>query len=175
MNSRVAFSLFLLIIMLAALLYSWLPYSNPPSTVPYVDLKNYLGIWKEIAAVPQTFSKGCICNFANYTSNADGTIRVENYCRKQGVYEHVVGEAWPVDSSNSKLKVEFYWPFRGDYWIVRLGQDYKWVVVSDPGRKYLWILARENSLEQGFYDGLVEDLRKDGFRVDDLVVTSKQC
>jgi len=176
MLSRSIIIIFLTLIAFFTLIYSLLPYSDPPSTVPYVDLTRYLGIWYEISAIPQHFSKGCTCNFANYTTNLDGTIKVENYCQKNdGQYENVLGRAWTVDDTHSKLKVQFFWPFRGDYWIVRLDADCNWVVVSGSDREYLWILARTRHLDQNLYDSLVESLKCDKFKVEDLVVTSKEC
>lgn len=58
-----------------------------------------------------------------------------------GKVSSYTGKAWAVDSTNSKLKVQFFWPFSGDYWIVALDENYQWSVVSAPGRDYLWILV----------------------------------
>jgi apolipoprotein D and lipocalin family protein len=58
-----------------------------------------------------------------------------------GEVSNYSGKAWAVDSTNSKLKVQFFWPFSGDYWIVALDTNYQWAVVSGPGRDYLWILV----------------------------------
>ena len=39
--------------------------------------------------------------------------------------------------SNAKLKVKFHWLFYGNYWIIDLGDDYEYAVVSEPKRQYL--------------------------------------
>jgi len=44
------------------------------------------------------------------------------------------------------LKVSFFWPFRSDYWVIGLDADYRWAVVGNPNRKYLWILSRTPQL-----------------------------
>ena len=44
------------------------------------------------------------------------------------------------DGSNSKLKVTFFWPFSGDYWILDLDPDYMWALVGTPNKKNLWVL-----------------------------------
>jgi len=43
--------------------------------------------------------------------------------------------------TNAKLKVRFFWPFSGDYWIIDLGENYEYAVVGHPKRTYLWIWA----------------------------------
>jgi apolipoprotein D and lipocalin family protein len=76
------------------------------------------------------------------------------------------GKAWVVDkSTNAKLKVSFFWPFRGDYWIIELGKDYEYAVVSSPNRKYLWILSRTPKMDEALYARIVEGLRERGFDV----------
>ena len=157
----------------AAVIYALLPYSNPPQTVPQVDLSRYVGLWYEISSIPFFFGKGCTCSTANYTANTDGTIRVENSCDRDGSRSLAVAKAWPVDSTNSKLKVEFFWPITADYWIVALDADYRWAVVSHPSRGYLWILSRSKQLAE--YDSIVASLKENGFPVEQLVVTSTNC
>ena len=45
--------------------------------------------------------------------------------------------------TNAKLKVTFFWPFYGDYWVIGLSPEYQYAIVGEPSRKYLWILSRE--------------------------------
>lgn len=151
------------------------PPVNPPDTVPQVDLSRYLGAWYEIASIPFFWSKGCICSNANYSLRSDGDIKVVNSCVKDGKWDAYTGRAWTVDSTNSKLKVEFFWPFSGDYWIVALEANYQWVVVSNPYRDYLWILSRTKTLEANVYDGIIAFLKAKDFPIDQLHVTPQNC
>jgi len=81
---------------------------------------------------------------------ADGRIRVVNTCTRGAKPVSIEGVARVVPgSNNTKLKVRFFWPFEGDYWILELDRDYRWAAVGDPSRKYLWILARNPDLEAG--------------------------
>jgi len=77
---------------------------------------------------------------------ADGAIDVVNACRKNtldGKESSIRGKAWIVDkTTNAKLKVQFFWPFAGVYWIIELDKDYQWAVVGHPDRTYYWILSR---------------------------------
>lgn len=160
---------------LGALVYSLLPNSDPPKTVDHVDLSRYVGLWYEISSIPFFFGRGCVCSTANYTANSDGTIRVENSCDKNGKRDVAVAKAWPADNTNAKLKVEFFWPFKADYWVVGLDADYRWAVVSNPSREYLWILSRTPHLDEALYDQIVSNLKDNKFPIDKLVVTSANC
>lgn len=119
--------------------------NKEPQTVPYVDVKSYLGVWYEQAVIPFYFERGCSKTTATYSLNKDGTIRVDNKCIRDGKSVESVGKAIPEDSTNAKLKVEFVQTLDigGQYWIVRLAKDYSYSVVSSPNYRYLWILYRE--------------------------------
>lgn len=134
--------------------------SAPPlETVPYVDPAKYLGRWYEIASIPQSFSKGCVNAQATYTRREDGDIDVLNECTKNGAPDAAHGKAWIVDTkSNAKLKVRFFWPFSGDYWIIDLGKDYEYSVVGHPSRDYLWILSREPRMDERTYNEILQRL-----------------
>lgn len=141
-------------------------------TVPRVDLARYMGTWHEIARLEHRFQKGCIGSSADYLLRSDGDVDVINRCvsEKDGTVREAKGRAWTVDpATNSRLKVSFFWPFRGDYWIIELGEQYDYSVVGSPNRNYLWILARQPVMDESVYQGIVERLRKLGFPVDLLV------
>ncbi|WP_242926533.1 lipocalin family protein [Pontibacter vulgaris] len=152
----------------------------PLATVPEVDLNRYMGKWYEIASIPQRFSKGCHCTTAEYKLNAsEGYVEVYNSCRKNsasGKLSDVKGKAYPVDgSNNSKLKVQFFWPFKGDYWILELDKDYQHVVVGSPDRESLWILSRKPTLDKETYNQLVLSAKTKGFPVEQLQLMDQGC
>ena len=107
-------------------------------TIPYVDLERYAGLWYEIASYPQRFQEGCTATTAEYTLSDKGYVIVENRCNKytlDGKQSYIKGKAFVVkNSGNAKLKVQFFWPFRGSYWIIDLADDYNYAVVSHPGK-----------------------------------------
>ncbi|MBU6375269.1 MAG: lipocalin family protein [Bdellovibrionales bacterium] len=142
------------------------------ATVPFVDLNRYLGRWYEISSFPQKFAKGCTGTRATYTLNHDGSVAVLNECNLNsldGKLKQAKGKAVVVDrESNSKLKVSFFWPFYGDYWIVDLGANYEYAVVGAPDRDYLWILSRTTSMNETTYNEILERLTAKGFDVSRL-------
>lgn len=147
----------------------------PLETVARVDLFRYMGKWYEIASFPQWFQRGCVSTTATYTLRQDGTVEVLNQCREKaldGKGKRAKGRAWVVDrTSNAKLKVRFFWPFSGDYWIIDLDDDYQYAVVGHPSRNYLWILSRTPQIDQGAYDGILVRLRALGYDLTPLQKT----
>ena len=138
----------------------------PLRTVPRVDLERYAGTWYEIAALPQRFQEGCTGTTATYSLRDDGKVDVLNRCAKDrlsGPEKSARGVAWPVDDTNAKLKVRFFWPFRGDYWIVELGPSYEYAVVGHPDRKYGWILSRTPRMDEQLYQAILGRLRDQGY------------
>ena len=141
----------------------------PPAklqVVPKVDLGRYAGRWYEIASFPQSFQRGCTDSRADYRLRDDGTVEVLNSCLRDGRVDTAKGEAWVVDKgTGAKLKVSFFWPFRGDYWVIELGGDYEYAVVSAPSMKYLWILSRTPQMDERRYREIVGRLQEQGFDV----------
>ncbi len=132
---------------------------KPLEVVPHVDLQRYLGTWYEIATIPQSFQKGCVGVTAEYALRPDGDITVINTCRQgtlDGKVRQAKAKAWVVDKkTNAKLKVRFFWPFTGDYWIIGLDAEYQWAIVGHPGRNYFWILSRAPQMDDGLYNELL--------------------
>jgi apolipoprotein D and lipocalin family protein len=134
--------------------------------VPSVDLARYQGKWYQIALYPNTFQKQCVSNTtADYKPLANGRITVTNACKQaDGSTTSAVGEARlkqprllgvPVAAGvSSKLEVRFapgwlswvpgVW---APYWVIQLADDYRYAVVGEPNRQFLWILSRTPQLD----------------------------
>jgi apolipoprotein D and lipocalin family protein len=151
-------------------------------TVDSVDLQRYAGTWYEIARLPNRFQDQCAGDVsALYTLRPDGRIDVTNRCRsKAGVVTeaHGIARVAGNDPSNAKLKVRFapaYLSFLpmvwGDYWIIGLSPDYHWVLVGEPSRKYLWILARTPEVHPSTLEQAREIARVNGYDLGPLVTT----
>lgn len=151
--------------------------AQPLQTVPNVDLTKYVGKWFEIASFPQRFQKNCHCTTAEYKATDKGYIIVENTCNKgsiDGKQSYIKGKAFVVENTgNAKLKVQFFWPFKGDYWIIDLADDYSYAVVSNPSKKYLWILSRTSKMDVAVYQQIIARLKEKGFDLTNLKMTEQ--
>jgi len=147
--------------------------------VPRVDLSRYLGTWYEIARLPMRHEPEAGTDVsAHYSLDEDGKIRVQNRCRVGGEVEESVGQAVPVDESNSRLEVSFLpeglrWiPFaKGDYWVLKLDPDYRVALVGTPDHRYLWLLSREPSLDPTVRESYLLEARRQGYDLAALIDT----
>ncbi len=150
--------------------------NEPLATVQHVDLNRYAGTWYEIARYPNRFQKKCASDTkAAYSLRDNGTVGVLNSCRKSdGTITSSKGTAKVVDpATNAKLKVTFFWPFSGDYWILDLAPDYSYAVVGEPRRKYLWILSRTPDMDEATYREITERIRFLGYDPARLMKTTQ--
>ncbi len=153
----------------------------PMRTVDHVDLDRYVGTWYEIARLPNRFQKMCVGDVtAEYSLRDDGRIDVVNRCvNKSGETKSAKGIARVVDeTSRAKLEVRFapailsFLPMVwGDYWILDLAPDYSHVVVGEPSRKYLWVLARKRALPVATYEEILALIRSQGYEPAKLIET----
>lgn len=149
------------------------------STVPYVDINRYLGVWFEIARKPMRHEDSLARDItATYTLADDGNIKVHNACiNERGEIDESEGKATPVDDSNAKLEVTFLprgmrWiPFtKGDYWIMRLDDSYETALIGEPERKYLWLLHRKPQLDESTRREWLSYAESQGYDISDLII-----
>ncbi len=164
-------SLSLVVLLLSTSLFA----KNPPSAVSQVNLQQYVGKWYEIASFPNFFQRGCQCSMAYYTL-LNGKVSVTNQCYKNNQRKQAKATAWAVPGSgNSKLKVQFFWPFKDDYWILYVSPNYQQAIVGSPNRKYLWILARTTQIKDSEYHKLIQVAKNKGFDIKKLAMTKQNC
>jgi apolipoprotein D and lipocalin family protein len=144
-----------------------LPDAPPLAAVDAFDLQRYLGRWYEIAKYPNWFEAGLVAVTADYELGGDGEIRVLNAGRKgsfDGPVDSAEAHAWvPDDAAPAKLRVQFFWPFSADYWVIALDPDYRWAVVGEPDRSFLWILSRTPTLPEATYQAILGRIEELGY------------
>ena len=153
---------------------------QPLTTVARIDLPRYQGTWYQLALYPNRFQAQCVANTrATYALQDDGTVRVTNQCRTaDGKESEAIGQARPAASTQvnqgqlapPQLQVRFapqwlswlpmVW---GDYWVIELAGDYRYVVVGEPKREFLWVLARSTSLTDADWLAITTRLKEQGY------------
>lgn len=156
------------------------PAKQPLTPVNSIDLQRYQGTWHQVALYPNRFQKKCASNTrAQYAPEPGGTVQVTNQCRTvEGKEIQVVGQARPahatVLSGNQltppQLQVRFapawlswlpmVW---GDYWVIQLSADYRYAVVGEPAREFLWVLARDTQLSAADWSAIESKLKEQGY------------
>ncbi|MFT6395491.1 MAG: apolipoprotein D and lipocalin family protein [Bradymonadia bacterium] len=143
--------------------------SVPLETVESVEIERYLGLWYEIARFPNPFEEDCEAPTAEYALRDNGRLSVTNTCRLgsvDGERDVANGRARVVDEvTNAKLKVSFFGPFWGNYWVIGLADDYSLAMVGEPSGRYLWILARAPQISDAVRDDALGRLEALGYQV----------
>jgi apolipoprotein D and lipocalin family protein len=168
-----------LLIIIAITMFGSAYSQEKPLVVSTVDINKYSGTWYEIARLPNSFERKLKCITATYTVRPDGKISVLNkghYISEPEKESTANGVAWIPDKNvPAKLKVQFFWPFSGNYWIIYLEKDYKYVLVGDPSFKYLWILCRENKMDEVTYRMLLNKAVENGFDIKPIIKVEHDC
>ena len=150
--------------------------ASVPEPAKSVDLQRYLGVWFEIARYDQRFERSCAAGVsATYSLRTDGSINVMNRCRRSdGSIKEALGRAKIVDrTTNAKLKVSFFGPFYGDYWILDHADDYSWSIVGEPSGRYLWILNRQPTPGDAEVQNLIDRVARLGYDTSMLLRTKQ--
>ena len=149
------------------------PGPGTPRTVAEVDLVRYAGLWHEVARLPNRFQdapgRECRATTATYAARPEGGIAVVNRCETAAGPREALGRAYAVaGSGDARLRVSFFWPFYGDYWVIGLDPDYRWALVGSPGREFLWLLSRTPELGAAEEAAALSIARREGFAVQGL-------
>jgi apolipoprotein D and lipocalin family protein len=157
---------------------------QPLTTVASIDIERYQGVWHQVALYPNRFQKSCASNTrATYTSQPDGSVQVINQCRgADGKEVQASGLARPAKTAAlsqsaagtqltpPQLQVRFapawlswlpmVW---GNYWVIQIAPDYRYAVVGEPNREFLWVLARETQLSSSDWASIEAKLKEQGY------------
>ena len=147
--------------------------AEPLTAIARLDVPRYLGTWHEITKYPNWFQEKCVSDTsADYSLQSDGSVKVVNRCKMaDGTWAEAIGQAVQTGGPDSpKLEVRFapWWlsflpMVWGDYWVVDLDENYRLAAVSEPSRKYLWVLSRTPTVDAAAYRDLLKRLESKGF------------
>ena len=138
-------------------------------TVEKVDLERFMGDWYVIANIPTPLEKKAFNAVETYRLDDDGTIDTTFTFRKgsfDGKRKSYNPRGFIVDTeSNALWGMRFIWPFKGDYRIVYLDDDYTQTVIGRQKRDYVWIMARTPEIPDADYEKIVDYVGSIGYDV----------
>ncbi len=135
--------------------------------VEHVNLARYMGDWRVIANIPYFAEEGCVDSVESYALRPDG--RIDNvFTFRKGSFDapqkRVQALAWVHNTqTNAEWRVRFFGVVTEKYLVLDLDPDYRWTVVGHPSRKYGWIMAREKTLPDEVYAGILKRLADQGY------------
>ncbi len=163
--------------LITLLLSSCALYAKPLPTESHVEVNRYVGKWYAHYSLPQFFTKKCRAQTAEYEVINEKTISVLNTCLKSKGTGTISGKAVVKNvGRNSELVVTFnnfftrLFRVKGDYNIIKLDQNYEYVLVGSGDRKSLWLMSRsDREIPEGILKDYLEYAKELEFPVAKLV------
>ena len=145
---------------------------KPIHTVEYVDLNRFMGDWYVIANIPTFIEKDAYNAIESYRLNDDGTVAT-TFRYNKGSLDGPLKEYHPRGfirdkKSNAVWGMQFVWPFKAEYRIIFLSDDYSKTVIGRSKRDYVWIMAREPAIPDEEYNAILGFLREQGYDIKKL-------
>ncbi|MBC8479771.1 MAG: lipocalin family protein [FCB group bacterium] len=145
---------------------------GPLKTVDKVNLDRFMGDWYVIASIPTMFEKRAVNAVENYSWNEKGYVDVTFTYYKDdpnGKLKTMTQKGFIQDTeTNAEWKVQPIWPLKFGYLVIDLDSEYSYTVIGVPNRKYVWIMARESSLDATIYQEILERLEQQGYDTEKL-------
>jgi apolipoprotein D and lipocalin family protein len=153
------------------ILFSLLTVAAPVNNKPVgkIDLNRFSGKWYSLYSIPTMFDKGTRETTTTYTLNKDGYYNVTTCAKKEDNEVHTyTSKLFPDKSCCGEMKAQFIWPIKVDYWVIDIADDYSWVVVGHPDRRFLFIMSRKPIMDKKLHDEIVEKCKAMGYPVEQL-------
>jgi len=145
---------------------------KPIHTVDRVDLNRFMGDWYVIASIPTFIEKDAFNAIESYRLDDDGTVAT-TFKFNKGSLDGPLKEYNPRgyirdQQSNAVWGMQFVWPFKAEYRIIFLTEDYSQTVIGRSKRDYVWIMARENTIADADYAKILNFLRDQNYDLKNL-------
>ena len=128
-----------------------------------------MGKWYVIANIPTFIEKDAYNATEFYRLEDDGTIAT-TFRFNKGSLEGPVKEYQPRgfirdNPSNAVWDMQFFWPFKAEYRIIYLSEDYSTTVIGRTKRDYVWIMSRTPSISDEEYASILKFLQAQNYDV----------
>jgi apolipoprotein D and lipocalin family protein len=131
-----------------------------------------MGDWYVIANIPTFIEKDAYNAVESYRLDDDGTVATTFTFRKGG-FDGPKKEYHPRGfvedtETNALWGMQFIWPFKGDYRIIYLTEDYSVTVIGRNKRDYVWLMARTPVLSDAQYREALQVIADAGYDVSNV-------
>ncbi len=136
-------------------------------TVEKVDLLRFMGPWYVIAAIPTSLEKEAFNAIETYRLDPNGSIATVFTFNKgafDGPPKRYKPRGFVKDKvNNSTWGMRFIWPFKSEFLITHLNDDYSQTIISRNKRDYVWIMARTPEIPEADYQKMLEKVTEQGY------------
>ncbi len=154
-------------------------HSLPPiKPVSSVNLNQFMGDWYVIACIPTVIETEAYNAIESYQLEKDGSINTTFVFRKAGFdgpEKRYNPRGFVVENTgNSVWGMQFLWPFKSEYIIAYLDQDYNNTIIARNARDYVWIMARTPRINDSQYQELTKKVANLGYDLSKLIKVPQQ-
>jgi apolipoprotein D and lipocalin family protein len=139
--------------------------------VPDVDLDRFMGDWFVIANIPTSIERNAHNAVESYRQDANGSIATTFTFRKgafDGKRKTYHPRGYVSEDNNAIWSMQFVWPFKADYRIAYLDEDYSVTIIGRNKRDFVWLMAREPELSDSHYQEMVSLISSMGYDIGEL-------
>ncbi len=143
--------------------------SNTPLPTPEnVDLEKFMGVWFVHGYTPILVDNKAHNAVEHYYLNDKNQVET-TYRFRDGGFDGELKTYTPKgfpeedDPSQARWQMQFLWPFKSDYVILHVSEDYEHTIIGHPSRKYAWVMTRSYDLDEEIYRSLLEILKDAGY------------
>jgi apolipoprotein D and lipocalin family protein len=130
---------------------------TPVDTVENVDIPRFMGDWYVVATIPTWIEQEVQNPLEQYSLNTNGSIATTFSYRRDGVARSLRMTAFVEnETSNAVWSMQPFWPVRAEYLLAYLDDDYQYAIVGRSKRDYLWVMARQPSVDKDKLTELVK-------------------
>ena len=140
--------------------------------VQKVDIVSFAGKWYSLYSIPTIMDKNWQETTETYVIHPDGYYAVFTTYKLLGNEElkYIRSKLFVVrGTGNAQLKAQFVWPFKADYWVIEVADDYSYVVIGHPKHKCLFIMSRKPSLPEDLVLNIIDRCHQKGYDTTKLV------
>ena len=139
--------------------------------VNHVDIDRYMGDWYVIAHIPIFVEKNAYDAVETYTLKEDGKEVQVHYEFHEGGHDKELKTYKSkgfISDDPALWQIQFIWPFKADYQISYLSEDYSTVIVARPSRDYVWLMSRNPQMDDATYESMKTKIEEMGYDMTQL-------
>ena len=145
---------------------------SPIETVDSVNIERFMGDWYVIASIPTSIEKQAYNALESYRLAEDGTVET-TFTFNKGGFDGPLKTYKPRGfiedkQSNAVWGMQFFWPFKAEYRIIYLTEDYSQTVIGRTKRDYVWIMARQPVMPEDDYHRILDFIKAQGYDLSKL-------
>ena len=132
-----------------------------------VDIPRFMGDWYVIAVIPTAIEIQAYNAVENYKLDRDGTIAT-TFTYYKAAFNGPLKAYHPrgfvnKQSGNGLWGMQFIWPFKADFRIAYLDDNYQRTIIARNARDYVWIMARTPQISEENYQEMTAFVKNLGY------------